>query len=117
MAEQLVEAATTETPAVNTNMSGGVAASSEMKANDGILTPSKKHQVPVAVLKEAATAMEGVIVTNNSYLPLTSLGMMRSRGNPPKKSPTSGSPQKKKTKVTPNSSKQWKLPLINNMKH
>jgi hypothetical protein len=101
MAAQLVEAATTQTTAVNTNMSRRVAASSEMKANDGFLTPCKKHQVLVVVAKEAATAMEGVIVTNNSYLPLTSLGRMRSQGNAPKKSPTSGSPHSKKTKVTP----------------
>jgi hypothetical protein len=60
MAEQLVKAATTQTTAVNTNMSRGVAASSEMKANDGFLTPSKKHQVLAVVSKEAATAMEGV---------------------------------------------------------
>jgi hypothetical protein len=45
--------------------------------------------------------MEGVIVTNNPYLPLTSLGMTRSRGTSPKKFPTSESPQKKKTKVNP----------------
>ncbi len=101
MAEQLVEAAATETPSANTNMSGGVAASSETQATDGFITPSKKHQVLVAVLKEAATAMEGVIVTNNSYLPLPSLGTTNSRGNSPKKSPTNGSPRKKKTKVTP----------------
>jgi hypothetical protein len=50
MAEQRVKAATTQT----------TAPSSEMKANDGFLTPSKKHQVPAVVLKEAATAMEGV---------------------------------------------------------
>jgi hypothetical protein len=101
MAAQLVKAVTTQTTALNTNMSRGVAASSEMKANDGFLTPSKKHQVPAAVLNEPATAMEGVIVTNNSYLPLTSLGTMRSRGNTLKKSLTSGSPRKKKMKVTP----------------
>jgi hypothetical protein len=41
MAEQQVEAAATETPSANTNMSGGVAASSEMQATDGFITPSK----------------------------------------------------------------------------
>jgi hypothetical protein len=45
--------------------------------------------------------MEGVIVTNNPYLPCTSLGMMRSLGTSPKKFLTSESPQKKKTKVNP----------------
>jgi hypothetical protein len=45
--------------------------------------------------------MEGVIVMNNPYLPLTSLGMTRSWGTSPKKFLTSESPQKKKTKVNP----------------
>jgi hypothetical protein len=74
---------------------------SETKATDGFQTPSKKHQVPATSLKETATAMEGVIVTNNPYLPLTSLGMTRSRGTSPKKVLTGESPQKKKTKVNP----------------
>jgi hypothetical protein len=52
-------------------------------------------------LKETATEMEGAIVTNNPYLPLTSLGTTRSQGTSAKKSPASGSPQKKKPKVTP----------------
>jgi hypothetical protein len=53
------------------------------------------------LLKETATAMEGVIVMNNPYLPLTSLGMIRSWESSPKKFLTSESPQKKKTKVNP----------------
>jgi hypothetical protein len=69
---------------------------------DFLLQARNTKWLLAAVLKEAATAMEGVIVTNNSSLPLTSLGRTRPWGNPPKrKSPTSGSPRKKKTKVTP----------------
>jgi hypothetical protein len=92
MNEQLIKAETTATPDVPINMSDKADAPSEMKATDGFLTPSKKHQVAVVALKETATEMEGAIVTNNPYLPLTSLGMMRSQGTSPKKSPASGSP-------------------------
>jgi hypothetical protein len=101
MDKQLVKAETTETQDVPINMSGKADAPSEMKATDGFLTPSKKHRVAVVALKETATEMEGAIVTNNPYLPLTSLGTMRSQGTSAKKSPASGSPQKKKPKVTP----------------
>jgi hypothetical protein len=101
MDEQLVKAETTESQDVPINMSGKADAPSEMKATNGFLTPSKKHQVAVVALKETATEMEGAIVTNNPYLPLTSLEMTRSRGTSPKKSPASGSPLKKKPKVTP----------------
>jgi hypothetical protein len=101
MYEQLVEAETTETPDVPINMSDESDAPSETKATNGFPTPSKKHQVAVVALKETATEMEGAIVTNNPYLPFTSLGMTRSQGTSPKKSPASGSPRKKKPKVTP----------------
>jgi hypothetical protein len=101
MDEHLIEAETTETKDVPINVSGEADAPSETKATNGFLTPSKKHQVAVVALKETATEMEGAIVTNNPYLPLTSLGMMRSQGTSPKKSPASGSPQKKKPKETP----------------
>jgi hypothetical protein len=50
-----------------------------MKATDGSLTPRKKHQVALVALKETATEMEGVIVTDNPYLPLTNLGTTRSQ--------------------------------------
>jgi hypothetical protein len=83
------------------NVPGETTVTSETKATDGFQTPSKKHRVPAASLKETATAMEGVIVTNNPYLPLTSLGTTRSRGTSPKKFLTSESPRKKKTKVNP----------------
>jgi hypothetical protein len=82
-------------------VSGEADVTSKTKATDGFQSPSKKHQVPAASSKETATAMEGVIVTNNPYLPLTSLGMTRSRGTSPEKFPTSESPRKKKTKVNP----------------
>jgi hypothetical protein len=85
----------------NENVPGEADVTSETKATDGFQTPSKKHQVPATSLKETATAMEGVIVMNNPYLPLTSLGTTRSQGTSPKKFPTSESPQKKKTKVNP----------------
>ena len=83
------------------NVPGKADVTSDTKATDGFQTPSKKHRVPAASLRETATAMEGVIVTNNSYLPLTSLGTTRSWGTSPKKFPTSESPRKKKTKVNP----------------
>jgi hypothetical protein len=85
----------------NENVPGKADVTSKTKATDGFQTPSKKHRVPAASLKEIATATEAVIVTNNPYLPLTSLGMTRSRGTSPKKFPTSECPQKKKTKVNP----------------
>jgi hypothetical protein len=76
----------------NENVPGKADVTSETKATDGFQTPSKKHRVPAVSLKETATAMEGVIVTNNPYLPLTCLGTTRSRGTSPKKFPTSESP-------------------------
>ena len=101
MDDQLAGVETTETPAANINMSCEDGVQRETKATDGFQTPRKKHRVPAAALKETTAAMEGVIVTNNPYLPLTNLGTTRSRGNSPKKSPTSESPRKKKTKVNP----------------
>jgi len=85
----------------NENVLGEADVTSKTKATDGFQTPSKKHQVCAAASQETATAMEGVIVTNNPYLPLTSLGTTRSRGTSPTKFPTSESPRKKKTKVNP----------------
>jgi hypothetical protein len=82
--EQLVKAETTATPDVPINVSDEADAPSEMKATDGFLTPSKKHQIAVVASKETATEMEGAIVTNNPYLPLTSLGTTRSQGTSPK---------------------------------
>jgi hypothetical protein len=101
MDNQLVGVETPETPAANTNVSGEADVPSKTKATDGFQTPSKKHRVCAAASQETPTAMEGVIVTNNPYLPLTSLGTTRSQGTSPKKSPTSESPRKKKTKVNP----------------
>jgi hypothetical protein len=101
MDDQLVGVETPETPAANINVSGKADVPSKTKATDGFQTPSKKHRVRAAASQETTTAMEGVIVTNNPYLPLTSLGTRRSRGTSPKKFPTSGSPRKKKTKVNP----------------
>jgi hypothetical protein len=101
MDDQLVGGETPETPAANNNVSGEADVPSETKAIEGFQTPSKKHRVRAAASQETATAMEGVIVTNNPYLPLTSLGTTRSRGTSPKKFPTSESPRKKKTKVNP----------------
>jgi hypothetical protein len=101
MDDQLIGVEIPETPAVNINLSDEADVPSKTKATDGFQTPSKKHRVHAAALQETATAMEGVIVTNNPYLPLTSLGMMRSQGTSPKKFPTGESPQKKKTKVNP----------------
>jgi hypothetical protein len=92
MDKQLVKAESTATPDVPINVSDKADAPSETKATDGFLTPSKKHQVAVVALKETATEMEGALVTNNPYLPLTSLGTMRYQGTSPKKSPASGSP-------------------------
>jgi hypothetical protein len=76
----------------NENVPGEADVTSKTKATDGFQTPSKKHRVPAMSLKETATAMEGVIVMNNPYLPLTSLGMTRSRGTSPKKFLISESP-------------------------
>jgi hypothetical protein len=90
--EQLVKAETTATPDVPINVSDEADAPSEMKATNGFLTLSKKHQVAVVASKETATEMEGVIVTHNPYLPLTSLGTTTSQGTSPTKSPASGSP-------------------------
>jgi hypothetical protein len=56
----------------NENVPGKADVTSKTKATDGfqtpsIQTPSKKHRVPATLSKETATAMEGVIVTNNPY--------------------------------------------------
>jgi hypothetical protein len=43
--------------------------------------------VLVVVAAEAATAMEGIVETNNSFMALMSLGTSRAQGASPTKSP------------------------------
>jgi hypothetical protein len=69
--------------------------------NDRFLTPIRKHQVLAASAMATATAMEGVIETENPYTALTSLGSTQNQRKSPKMSPSSESPQKKKAKVSP----------------
>jgi hypothetical protein len=71
----------------------------EAKDADGFQTLSRKHRASVGSV-EAVMKMEGVVEMRNPYAALTSLGMTRSRGPSPAKSPTDNhSPQKKKPKV------------------
>jgi hypothetical protein len=71
---------------------------SEKKDADGFQTPSRKHRASAASI-EAVLAKEDVMEMHNSYTALTSLGMTRSQGPSPKKTPTDNrSPQKKKSK-------------------
>jgi hypothetical protein len=67
------------------------------ESNDGFQTPNQKHQVSAAAMAEAATAKEGVMVTNNSFMALTSLGATRAQGASPAKLPTDNqSPQRRR---------------------
>jgi hypothetical protein len=96
---------------VNKNVDAAAAAATLIKLgttaatlenNDGFQTPNRRHRVSAVVAAEAATAMEGVVETNNSFMALMSLGTSRPWGASLTKSPNGNqSPRKKKSKVNP----------------
>jgi hypothetical protein len=81
--------------------------SAEIEGNgDGFLTPTKKHRA-----SEAATAMEGIIETDNPYAALMPLKPSHNCGTSTAKSPSGSSLRKKKPKVSPKFMKQMEAQL------
>jgi hypothetical protein len=67
--------------------------SAEIEGNgDGFRTPTRKHQASATSTAEAATAMEGIIETDNPYAALMPLKPSRNRGSSTAKSPSGSSP-------------------------
>jgi hypothetical protein len=86
--------------------------SAEIEGNgDGFCTPTKKHRASVTSAAEAATAMEGIIKTDNPYAALMPLKPCHNRGSSTAKSPSGSSPRKKKPKVSPKFMKQMEAQL------
>jgi hypothetical protein len=86
--------------------------SAEIEGNgDGFLTPTKKHRASATSAAEAATAMEGIIETDNPYATLMPLKPSHNRGSSTAKSPSGSSPRKKKPKVSPKFMKQMEAQL------
>jgi hypothetical protein len=86
--------------------------SAEIEGNgDGFLTPTKKHRVSATSAAEAATAMEGIIETDNPHAALMPLKPSQNRGSSTAKSPSGSSPWKKKPKVSPKFMKQMEAQL------
>jgi len=78
---------------------------------DGFRTPPRNHQASAASAAAAATAMEGLIETDNPYAALMPLKPSRNRGTSPAKSPSGSSPRKKKPKVSSKFMKQMEAQL------
>jgi hypothetical protein len=86
--------------------------SAEIEGNgDGFLTPTKKHRASATSVAEAATAMEGIIETDNPYAALMPLKPSHNHGSSTAKSPSRSSPRKKKPKVSPKFMKQMEAQL------
>jgi hypothetical protein len=86
--------------------------SAEIEGNgDGFRTPTRKHRALSTSAAKAATAMEGNIETDNPYAALMSLKPSHNRGSSTAKSPSGGSPRKKKPKVSSKFMKQMEAQL------
>jgi hypothetical protein len=67
--------------------------SAEIEGNgDGFCTPTRKHQASAMSAAEAATAMEGIIKTDNPYAALMPLKPSCNCGSSTAKSPSRSSP-------------------------